>query len=86
MILVFFINALVEQGVLVKVSDDICFLSRVYEGMVRRVVDHVEGKGSITVGDVRDMFRSSGKYILPFLGHLDDRRVPKRVGDEQVLR
>ena len=80
------LNALVEQGVLVKVSGDICFLSRVYEGMVRRVVDHIKRKGSITVGDARDMFRSSRKYILPFLGHLDDERVTKRVGDERVLR
>jgi len=78
-------NALVEQEVLVKVSGDICFLSRVYEGMVRRVVDHIKRKGSITVGDARDMFRSSRKYILPFLGHLDDERVTKRVGDERVL-
>ena len=79
-------NALVEQGVLVKVSDDIGFLSRVYQEMVDRVVDYIETKGSITVGDARDMFRSSRKYILAFLGHLDDRRVTKRVGDERVLR
>jgi len=80
------LNALVEQGMLVKVSEDICFLSRVYEGMVRRVVDYIKVKGSITVREARDMFRSSRKYILPFLEYLDDRRVTKRIGDERVLR
>jgi len=68
------------------VSDEICFLSQVYEEMVRRVVDHIKRKESITVSDARDMFESSRKYILPFLEHLDERRVTKRVGDERVLR
>ncbi len=79
-------NALVEQGVLVKVSDVVCFLSLVYEGMVRRVVDHIKAKGSITVAQVRDMFGASRKYALALMEHLDDRRVTKRVGDERVLR
>jgi selenocysteine-specific elongation factor len=78
-------NALIKQGVLVKVSDEICFLSQVYEGMVRRVVDYIKRKGRITIGDARDMFGSSRKYILPFLEYLDDRRVTRRVGDERVL-
>ncbi len=79
-------NALVEQRVLIKVSGDICFLSRVYEEMVRKVVDHIKAKGSITVAQVRDMFGASRKYAMALMEHLDDRRVTKRVGDERVLR
>jgi selenocysteine-specific elongation factor len=78
--------ALVEQGTLVKMNDEICFLSQVYERMVKRVVEYLHKKGKITIGDVRDMFGSSRKYALPFLGHLDSRGVTLRVGDDRVLR
>jgi len=35
---------------------------------------------------MRDMFGTSRKYALAFLGHLDEKRITRRVGDERVLR
>jgi selenocysteine-specific elongation factor len=32
------------------------------------------------------MFGTSRKYALALLGHLDEKRVTRRVGDERVLR
>jgi len=37
------------------------------------------------VGEVRDMFGTSRKYVLALLEHLDRTKVTKRVGDERVL-
>lgn len=78
--------ALVEQGHLVRVSDDVLFLAGTYEQMVQRVTDHIRREGSITVAQVRDMFSASRKYALALMEHLDERRVTKRVGDARVLR
>jgi selenocysteine-specific elongation factor len=78
--------ALVDQGTLVKMNDEICFLKQVYERMTKRVVEHLQKKGKITIADVRDMFGSSRKYALPFLGYLDNRGITLRVGDDRVLR
>jgi selenocysteine-specific elongation factor len=78
--------ALVEQGHLVKVSDDVLFLTETYEQMVQRVTDHIRLKGSITIAQVRDMFNASRKYALALMEHLDERRVTKRVGDARILR
>ena len=78
--------ALVEQGQLVKVSDDVLFLTETYEEMVQRVTDHIRRQGDITIAQVRDMFGASRKYALALMEHLDERRVTRRVGDVRVLR
>ncbi len=80
------LNALIEQGKLFKVSEDVIFLTETYEEMVNRIVAHIEREGSITVAQVRDMFGASRKYALALMEHLDERKVTKRVGDERVLR
>ncbi len=80
------LNALIQQGKLVQVSEEVLFLEETYEEMVKRVIEHIEKKGSITVAQVRDMFAASRKYALSLMEHLDERRVTRRVGDERVLR
>jgi selenocysteine-specific elongation factor len=79
-------GALVEQGQLVRVSDDVAFESDAYRSMVDGVLKHLEENGKITVAEVRDRFGASRKYALALMEHLDERRVTRRVGDERVLR
>lgn len=80
------LTALVEQGYLVKVSDDVLFLAETYEQMVQRVTDHIRRQGNIAIAQVRDMFKASRKYALALMENLDERRVTKRVGDVRILR
>ena len=78
--------ALLEQGKLVKVSDEVLFLPQTYMAMVERVKVHLQQSGTITVAQVRDLFDTSRKYALALLEHLDAKGITKRVGDERVLR
>jgi selenocysteine-specific elongation factor len=78
--------ALVEQGLLTKVSADVFFLTRTYDEMVERIVAHLRANGKITVAEVRDMFGASRKYALALMEYLDERRITRRVGDERLLR
>ena len=80
------LSALIEQGRLLKLNDDVIFLTETHEDMQGRVVAHLREHGTITVAQVRDMFGTSRKYALALLGHLDEKRVTRRVGDERVLR
>jgi selenocysteine-specific elongation factor len=80
------LNALMEQGQLIKVSEDVILLTDTYEEMRSRIIDHLKEHGTITVAQVRDMFGTSRKYALALLGYLDERRITRRVGDERVLR
>ena len=80
------LNTLIEQGKLVKISDDVLYLPETYQEMIERVVSHLKSEGTITVAQVRDMFSASRKYALALMTHLDERRITKRIGDERVLR
>ena len=78
--------ALIEQGKLVKVSDTVLFSAEAYEEMTQAIVNYLQREGSITLAQVRDMFKTSRKYAQALLEHLDDQRITRRVGDERVLR
>ncbi|MFN8497226.1 MAG: selenocysteine-specific translation elongation factor [Anaerolineae bacterium] len=79
-------GSLVEQGVLVRVSEDVAFTAEAYHTMMERVVAILQQNGKITVAEVRDAFGTSRKYALALMEHLDERRITRRVGDERVLR
>ena len=80
------LTLLIDAGKVVKVSDSVVFSAEAYKTMVERIIAHTKAKGNITVGDGRDMFNSSRKYILPLLEHLDQEHITRRVGDERVLQ
>jgi selenocysteine-specific elongation factor len=78
--------ALLEQGKLVKLSDEVLFLPQTYATMVERVRQYIQKNGDITVAQVRDLFDTSRKYALALLEHLDAKGVTKRIEDARVLR
>ncbi len=79
-------QALLDQGRLVKVSEEVVFSAAAYQQMVAGVKTFIEREGSITVAQVRDLFQTSRKYALALMEHLDAQRVTQRVGDARVLR
>jgi selenocysteine-specific elongation factor len=80
------VSALMYQGVLVRLSEDVLFLRETHEAMIGRVVDFIKQHGSMTVAQVRDEFNTSRKYALALMEHLDEQKITRRVGDERVLR
>ncbi len=79
-------NALLEGGMLVRLSPEVVYLSETVTEMKAHVVEQMQREGTITVAQVRDMFGASRKYALAFMEYLDDQRVTRRVGDARVLR
>ena len=80
------LSLLIDEGKAVKVSETVVFARSAYEKMLDKIVAHIGENGNITVAAGRDLFDTSRKYILPFLEHLDQQRITRRVGDERVLR
>jgi selenocysteine-specific elongation factor len=78
-------QALIDRGQLVEVSPELLYPKEVYDELVAKVVEAIRQRGSITVAGVRDLFDTSRKYALALLGHLDERKLTRRVGDERVL-
>jgi selenocysteine-specific elongation factor len=79
------VNALIEQGRLVKVGTGLLFLRETYEEALTRVVAYLRAHGKITVAEARDVLGGSRKYIVPLLEQMDMAQVTKRLGDERVF-
>jgi selenocysteine-specific elongation factor len=78
--------ALLAQRQLVQVSEDVVFLAHTFDEIVDRTRSYIQTNGSITVAQFRDLFKTSRKYALGVLEHLDATGTTRRVGDERVLR
>ena len=80
------LNALLDQGRLIRVSEDVLFTPEAYQKMEGQVRAFIQREGSITVAQARDLFGSSRRYLLALLEHLDAQGVTRRVGDKRLLR
>ncbi|MFC1974335.1 selenocysteine-specific translation elongation factor [Chloroflexota bacterium] len=79
------LNLLIDQAIVVKVSDQIIYLASAYNEMVERITRYLKEQGKITVAEVRDLFQTSRKYALALMEYLDGRGVTRRIGDNRVL-
>jgi selenocysteine-specific elongation factor len=80
------LSALMYQGVLIRLNEDVLFLRETHDEMIARIVAFIKEHGSTTVAQVRDLFNTSRKYALAVMEYLDERKITRRVGDERVLR
>ena len=80
------VNSLIEEGKIIRVSDNIVFTAKAYTHMVNQIVKHLNTEGKITVAQVRDLFKTSRRYAIALMEHLDQQRVTRRMGDDRVLR
>lgn len=77
--------ALIEQGQLVKLGDGVLFMKETYDEAVAALVAYLHEHEKMTAAEARDVLRTTRKYILPLLEHLDTLKITRRIGDERVL-
>jgi len=80
------LNLLEEEGEIVRVNETMSFNSIAYKTMLDKTTEHLRKNGKVTISEIRDLFKTSRKYALAFMEHLDQIRVTRRVGDDRVLR
>jgi len=79
------LNLLVDRGQVVKTTAGVVFSAAAYNEMASKILDRIKANGKITLGEVRDMFSSSRKYIQALLEYMDEKKLTKRVGDDRLL-
>ena len=79
------LNALIEQGQIVKLAGGILFLREKYTDAIVRLVGYLREHGSMTVSEARDLLGTTRKYIVPLLEHMDALRITRRQGDQRLL-
>jgi selenocysteine-specific elongation factor len=79
------LNALIEQGQLVKLGDGVLFLRETYDQAIAKLVQFLREHKTMTVAEARDVLGATRKYILPLLEHMDTLKITRRLGDQRVL-
>lgn len=80
------LDLLLEEGVLVKVKDDLYFHRKALEDLKERLIKFLEDHGEISPAEFKKLTRASRKFSIPLLEYFDSTRVTIRVGDKRVLR
>ncbi|MDE2841391.1 MAG: SelB C-terminal domain-containing protein, partial [Chloroflexota bacterium] len=80
-----FLNVLVEQGRIIQVDTDLIYSRQAYEQAVEKVRELLAREERVTVAQVRDVFGTSRKYVLPLLEQMDRDGITLRDGDERTL-
>ena len=80
------VTFLIESNKVQRVGGAILFESNTHKSIVSKILEEITTRGSITVGEVRDLFSTSRKFALAILEDLDQRGLTQRVGDARKLR
>ncbi|MEW8955804.1 selenocysteine-specific translation elongation factor [Clostridium sp.] len=78
-------DSLIDNGDLIRLSDDIVFTNSHYERAKDLVRDFINKNGGITPADGRDILNSSRKYVVTLFEHFDSIKLTKRLEDKRVL-
>lgn len=79
------IAALVESGMLVRLSDDILLPADTFARARDAILTHLRANERITVAAARDLLGATRRTIVPLLATLDALHLTHRVGDLRVL-
>jgi selenocysteine-specific elongation factor len=80
------VNALIELGELVAVSQDVLFRKKDYDALVENIRAIIQKNGKITLAEVRDTLGTTRKYAQALLEHLDSIGTTIRDGDFRRLK
>ena len=80
------LTLLMNEGLLVKVKEDLYFHKEAMEGFKKKLVDFITANEEITTPQLKDMAGVSRKYLIPLIEYFDAKNVTIRVGDVRKLR
>ncbi|MDW8799840.1 selenocysteine-specific translation elongation factor [Clostridium sp. A1-XYC3] len=78
-------DSIVDEGMLVKVSEDCYLLLEDYNKAKELVVEFIKNNESITLAQLRDQLDTSRKYAMAVIEHFDNIKLTKRLEDKRIL-
>ena len=77
---------LVDEGMIVKVKEDLYFHSKAVQELQQKLVDFLMSHEEMTTPQFKEMTGVSRKYLIPLIEYFDDQNVTIRIGDIRKLR
>ena len=78
------LDYLIYRNALVKISADIYLHNDVYAYCLQVLKEHLRENHNISLGEYRDLLKTSRKYAQALLEHFDSQKHTRRLGDERV--
>ncbi len=79
------LQVLLEDGRLVRLSDEVVLLAETWQEGVARIREHLRAHGTISAAEARDLLGTSRKIAVALLEQMDALGITRRVGDVRVL-
>ncbi|MTI48482.1 selenocysteine-specific translation elongation factor [Sporosalibacterium faouarense] len=79
------IEALIDLNVLIMLKNDIIIHKDIYLRSIELAKNYIKEKGSISLGEFRDLLNTSRKFAVSLLEDFDQKRITKRTGDTRIL-
>lgn len=77
---------LMEEGVLIKVSEEFYYAKTAMDDIIGRVRGFFESNQEMGPQDFRDLTELTRKFAIPVLEYLDKEKITMRIGDKRQLR
>jgi selenocysteine-specific elongation factor len=79
------VQALIDAGALVRISDNFVFSAEQLEQAKRIIAEGAEREGPLTAARIKELLGTSRKYAIPLLEYLDSSGFTRRRGDLREL-
>ncbi len=76
---------LADEGRTVRITDSLHLDKEVVDRIRTDLKKYLEVKKEITMGEFRDLARTSRKFAVPIMEYFDSQKLTQRVGDKRVL-
>ena len=77
---------LMDEGMIVKVKEDLYFHAKAVEDLQQRLVDYLVSHKEMSTPQFKEMTGVSRKYLIPLIEYFDAQNVTIRIGDIRKLR
>jgi selenocysteine-specific elongation factor len=78
-------STLVGNGDIMKINEELYILKEGYKLSVEKLREYITGKGSISIGEFRDLLNTNRKVSLGLLEYFDQIKITKRDKDSRTL-
>jgi len=80
------LSYLQRVGSLVRINEEYWLHQEVYSDFLHQIIHRMSENGQLEVQDVKTITGLSRKYLIPFLEHLDQQKITRRVNTEARVK
>ncbi|MCK9419153.1 MAG: selenocysteine-specific translation elongation factor [Nitrospirae bacterium] len=80
------LKLLADESRIVRITDSVHLDKDVMEKIKADLIKYLQEKKEITMGEFRDLAKTSRKFAVPLMEYFDTQKLTQRVGDKRMLR